>query len=152
MKKILLGLGTVAAVVVPVVAVVSCAKDNEGENNLEPKIPGTIIANLHSAEGIKMKHAMEATSLFDTLTKAMIVMPSFPITLPQEYTFEGIKDGKKIVLFEYYSLGESIHLRKINEVELSQTKTSGVYDDLRNIDFGVIMDALQDNDEFFSMG
>ena len=153
MKKLLLGLGSIAAIAAPIAVVVSCSDDVTPKTPVSPQATpkGTIIADLTTKAGLKMKATMEGTKLFDALTKASITMPAFPATLPQDYTFEGMKNGKKVVLFEHYWLGESVHLRKIDGIELSQSKTDKVYDDPRNLDFEIIMAALQENTEFFSI-
>ena len=173
MKKILLGLGTMAVIIAPIVTVVSCDDEEETEAKTPttnppttnppttnppttnpptttPPItlpivvtPGVKIADLSTPKGREMKTAIEATDLFDTLLKVGIIKTHFPDALPQRYIFEGTKGGKKVILDELYTYVND-PIRKINGVILQGTGPQFQ-------EFSKVMDALQENDELFSM-
>ena len=151
MKKLLLGLGACMSVIAPIVAVVSCGKESTDNTNKETPTAGTAektkvkVASLTSTKGIVMKGVMEATTFFDVLTKATITRVNFPAALPQKYTFEGTKGGVKVVLEEVYSFSSSF-TRKVNAVALVEAT-----DVTQWAEFSKVMNAMQDNDEFYSM-
>ena len=153
MKKILLGLGSMAVIIAPIITVVSC---DDGEETMiktptanPPTIlpavvtPGIKIADFSTPKGRKMKTEIEGTDLFDTLLKVSIIKTHFPDVLPQRYIFEGIKGGKKVILDELYTL-QNDPVRKINGVVLQGTGSQFQ-------EFSKVMEALQENEEFFSM-